>query len=246
MKTTARFSGSLLWIGLVAPLLLSACGTVAPIAVNAPRGFDGHSEAWAAGQRQAGSGLFTDESFDLGPYRVVEVRRDLASSQSSLSLGPLSWGKTADGFSFQLQGPQERVQGRCERREGETRLPVWGNQIPLQASFGLKCDCQGPQTHAQLELASASSWQIEDAWLPERVQLRVNGQSLTGRPFDLMGDTSEDGRAFVGFRFDSAGGPAAAVGLFSPGQVWLHDNLPASQRAAVSCALAGLLLHAGS
>ncbi|MCV2353074.1 hypothetical protein LNV09_02740 [Paucibacter sp. B2R-40] len=250
MKTRPQRPTQMSWASSAAAsaaavFLLSACGSVAPIAMTAPQGFEGQSESWAAGHRSAASGLFADESFGLGPYQVAEVRRDVLSSDTSFSLGPLSWGKTSTGFSYVLQGGDERLLGRCERKEGETRLPLWGNQIPLQASFGLKCDCQGQESHAELEMASASSWQIEDAWLPERIKLTINGQSFKASPFDHRGETMSDGRAFVGFRFDGSAGPAAAVGLFSPGQVWLHQTLPASQRAAMNCALAGLLLNTG-
>jgi hypothetical protein len=253
MKTRLPFSALLACAASAAALLLSACGTVAPIVMTAPQDFAGYSEYWVAANRSGAGGLFADESFELGPYRVTEVKRDLLSSSGSFSLGPLTWDKTASGFSYVLQGEGERLLGRCERREGETRLPLWGNQIPLQASFGLKCDCQsagpqdagGPANSARLELASASSWKIEDAWVPERLQLNINGHSFSGRPFDHQGQTISDGFAFVGFRFDGSVGPAAAVGLFSPGEVWLHQSLPVAQKAVMSCALAGLLLHTG-
>jgi hypothetical protein len=49
----------------------------------------------------------------------------------------------------------------------------------------------------------------------------------------------------LGYRIEGAAGPAAAVSLLFPGTVWLHQTLPEPQHAAMSCALAGLLLHVG-
>ncbi|MBT9492170.1 MAG: hypothetical protein IV107_07425 [Paucibacter sp.] len=230
----------------MAALLLSACAsTVQPIAMTPQQGFGGQSEALVAGHRSSASGVFADESFELGLFRVAEVKRDLWASSNSVGLGPLTFGKTSSGFSYVLQGPDERLLGRCEVRNGETRLPLWGNQIPLQAKFRLLCDCQGGQTSAHLDVSSDTGWQNVDAWLPNRLELSINGQSFSGSPFDHRGFTINDGRAFVGYRFDGQAGPAAAVGVFSPGQVWLHQQLPSAERAAMNCALAGLLLHFG-
>ncbi|MCV2367933.1 hypothetical protein [Roseateles oligotrophus] len=240
-----RLQKTSIWLAPVVLMWLSACGTVAPIAMTPPQGFEAQSDAFLAGNRSADSGLFANESFDLGPYRVTDVKRDWADSKASFSLGPLTWGKSSNGFAYVLRASNSTLHGRCEVNNGETRLPLSVSIIPLQSRFSLKCDCQGDGAPARMELASNSGWQQQDAWLPESLKLTIGEQSFSGSPFDHRGLAMSDGRAFVGYRFDGQAGPAAAVGLFSPGEVWLHQSLPASQRAAMTCALAGLLLHTG-
>lgn len=241
-----RLESNHFWPALPAALLLSACSAVAPIAMTPPLGFDGSSDALLPTDRGSASGLFANESFGLGPYRVTEVNRDLLSSTLSVGLGPLQAGKASDGFTYALQAPGETLQARCEAGNKELRWPLYGNSVPLKSRFALSCVCQGQRSSARLAMSSNSSWHQQDAWLPENLDITIDGQRFGGRPFDHSGQTIGDGRAFVGFRFDGPAGPAAAVGMFSPGEVWLHHALPTPKRAAMTCALAGLLLHAGS
>ncbi|MCV2367934.1 hypothetical protein [Roseateles oligotrophus] len=235
-------------LGLAALLtLLAACAT--QHALVTPEGFAGQSQILPASNRSRATGLLVDESFNLGPYRVTGIEGKSGSSANSKEINGVKTENKRSGFSFRLLGGPSGLTewaGRCESRSQDVSTKL-AYGISQQQGRGLfSCVCSSKDQHeATLSIASDRSWQGLSGSSSLSLSIAVDGQTYRVARYDGNGQTVPADEPFYGYRVDGGNGAVAALGLAYPGTVWLHERLPAPQREAMTCAIAGLMLHRG-
>ncbi|MFY7864688.1 hypothetical protein [Roseateles sp.] len=245
----AAFVNRWIWTTAAASVLagLKACST--PGSMQAPLGFEGQSLTLAAANRSRATGLLVDESFDLGPYRVTGIEGKSANSGDSLQLGSAKVEHRRGGFSYRMAGgPSGHTDAaaQCASRSKDTTVPLFSAVTLQRQKSSFTCDCRTQDGHAAaLTISSDSGWQSAAGANPVQLMIRVDGVEYGVGRYDGHGRLVPDDEPFMGYRVDGPAGPVAALGLSYPGTVWLHERLPGAKREAMSCALAGLMLHRG-
>ncbi|MEJ6004643.1 hypothetical protein WG899_03715 [Paucibacter sp. AS339] len=227
---------------------LGACSST-PVVMQAPAGFEGQSLTLAAANRSRATGLLVDESFDLGPYRVTGIEGKNSSSGGSFQIGGAKVENKRGGFSYRMVGGSSgrtEVSAQCSSKSHETSVPLFSAVTLQRYKANFACDCRTQDGHnSTLSIASDSGWQGAAGSNPVRLLITVDGTEYPLGRYDVNGRLVADDEPFYGYRLDGPSGPVAALGLSYPGTVWLHERLPAAKREAMSCALAGLMLHRG-
>jgi len=227
---------------------IGGCSSTA-MEMRPPAGFEGQSLTLPAANRSRATGLLVDESFDLGAYRVTGIEGKNSSTGGSFQVGGLKVENRRSAFSYHLLGGNSGrtdVAAQCASKSNETSLPVFSAVTLQRYKVNFSCDCRTEDGHsASLSIASDSGWQGAAGSNPVRLSINLDGVEYPLGRFDLHGRSVPDDEPFAGYRVDGPAGPVAALGLSYPGTVWLHERLPAAKREAMSCALAGLMLHRG-
>lgn len=254
IKTNSEFTAPMAsWrrAGVGALLLtlgLAGCSHL-PTEIQAPLGFEGQSLSLPAANRSRATGWLVDESFDLGPYRVTGIEGKASSSGDSVQIDGLKIEKRRSSFSYHLLGGNANrsdAQAHCASNSQDTRLPVFNAVTVQRYKVNFSCDCRTQDGHvAKLSIASDSGWQGAAGSNPVRLSITVDEVEYPLGRFNAQGRTVPDDEPFAGYRVDGPSGAVAALGLRYPGTVWLHERLPAAKREAMTCALAGLMLHRG-
>ena len=235
-------------------MLLTACSTTATLVT--PQDFAGQAQVLQAANRSRMTGLLVDESFNLGPYRVTGIESKSSSSANSTTINGVKTEKTRSGFSFRLLGGptgQTEMLGRCQSRsQALSSRPANGvNEEQARSLFSCQCSAAAgggvgyPQPESTLSIAGDRSSQGRSSSTSLSLAISVEGQSYQVGRYGAEGQLIPADEPFYGYRVDGPQGAVAALGLNFPGTVWLHDRLPAPQREAMTCAIAGLMLHRG-
>lgn len=228
--------------------LLAACATTAPLVT--PMDFAGQSQQLPVTNRSRATGLLVDETFNLGPYRVTGIAGKSSSSANSTTLNGVKTENKRSGFNFQLLGGpsgQTEMAGRCESRAQElTSKPSFGiSQEQGRSLFSCVCRSSDQRHEALLSIAGDHARQGRSSSTSLSLAIVVDGQHYAVGRYGGNGQSIPADEPFYGYFVDGPQGGVAALGLGFPGTVWLHDRLPGPQRDAMTCALAGLMLHRG-
>lgn len=217
---------------LVPTLLLAACATARmPPPADLPSG----TEVLDVGNRSRMTGLLVDESFDLGPYQVRQVKRDL-NSAGSVSIGSVSQERSRQGFQFRFIGGEE-WQGHCELKTRDTALQANPTLRLEDSRARLACSCNSPTRSASLHL--------DDNWRPLQGHMDTgDGKRLEMRQVAFgQGDGGLRSPA-MGYRVQGADGrTVAAAEVLYPGRIWRQSAQPADQREPQACLLSALMIY---
>lgn len=233
---------------LLAPVLLSACVSNPP-RMNPPEPFQAQSELLESKGRTRLSGLWADESFQLGPYRVEKVKRGW-TSKDELGLGRLTQVKTKEGFKYEFKG-RHAWNGRCDYQSTERGLKIGSNFTLEDHKAQLGCSCG--QADAQLGTEGLDArLNLDDEWKPMRGWLDL-GQGQPAYALHQSYERRTQGGMPVeqglkspalGYWVDGSDGrPFAAVEVLHPGRAWLPRSLAEPQKEAMACLMAGLMLY---
>jgi hypothetical protein len=222
MKKT-QLLGTILIVGLGNV----ACGPAARMV--APSDLAGKSRVLEVADRSKATGALANESFKLGDYQIVEVDRDWNSS-SSFGAGAYGAGNKTTGYTFQFKAGGTTWKGTCASLAKGKSV----GSISFANSTDVTCGCESGG---------------------EKVTLKVGGETeATGgtftagsKTYQVSGvdetDKSYFGAKPVGYRLDDGETAYAAVETMRPGRVWLHEDVSEPEAAAISCALAGMMLY---
>lgn len=220
--------------GALGSLLLGGCALPPGSRMAAPADIAPTAEVLDVGHRSVARGLLIDESFDVGLYRVHEVRRGSTSNRSG-SIGALSATSTRESFGFSFTGRQD-WQGRCEYRSRGHYLQV--NAVTLEdRKDELDCSCQSGGEQVRLHL--------QDQGRPLRGEMQL-GQARYAMLQYAFGNSDGGVRSpAVGYRVEPLQGGAgvAAVEVLHPGRIWQQRDLPAAQREPMACLLSALMIY---
>ena len=213
---------------LLAPLFLMACAS--PRLVPPSDVADGL--VLDAKDRSGATGLFADESFGLGPYRVDKVKRKWEQS-SSVDMGNYDQRKTTTGYSYQMTGGAVPWKGVCEvSRNAQKTKTVFGISM-IEADLVLNCECTGGAQAARLQLQALPGAKITGTVTPA-------GQDYAITPLANW-PLSQLDQAPGGYRIDGTDGARGALEA-RPGRIWYTSKLPEAEREPATCALVGLML----
>lgn len=159
------------------------------------------------------------EEFQLGAYRVTEVKRKGVESSGYSIFG---WGTRRMGttFSYVLTVPNGRIDALCE-------LEQEGSQTKFSGKLGCRCGNDKLMTAVGREAEVGSLTLGGQDYMMQAVRSRISGSD------------SDDP---IGYRVDPkpAGTPLGAVGVTDG--VWLRKGLDESARQQLTCLLAGVML----
>ena len=220
-----------------------ATGCIVGLRMQPPRDLVGVTEVLeVAGGSQFGRGLFTSESFDLGPYRVSDVNRDWSHVRGATRDVWFFGGRKLEtrsvgGFSFAFGTAEGPLAGVCETAVlSETY--EFGSWSVGEDARSMGCECaRGASVVSSLFVVDSGAGTQWDGWLKlGGTQYQIEAQHR------LEGNTTSAGPA--GYRLDGpAPPPLGAIDIMHPGRVWLHERLSEEDRAAAGCAAAAILLE---
>ena len=222
-------------IMITAAGFLGGCSTTSQMVV--PTDVSGVSDVIAATDRSIWSGALADETFTLGPYRVIDVDRDWDSSRStsvSVSKFGFSWGNTEGGYAYQFDTPDGRMNGQCLTEAKDTGFSV--RSVDFQTRVAkLSCICNDSGTEVARVMLQA------DITAGYSGTLTANGQQYRIESINEREEGLNSGDP-TGYRVDGDQ-PTGAVEVLNPGRIWLALDLERSQRARLACTFAGLMLY---
>jgi hypothetical protein len=220
------------YVLLAGAVLVGAAGC-STLRMKPPADVARQSDVYEAKNRSHATGLFVDESFALGPYKVAKVDRDWDKGGSFTVLGYSSADVTT-GFSWELREGAETLAGRCGSLTATTGFAVLGGKLS-SSDTKVACGCGAGETAATLELEG-------------RHRGKAKGKvTLPSGTFEIA-SVHETNAAWgqmepAGFRVDGEGGPVAAVEVLRPGRLWLAKSLEAAERRQLACLLTGAMLY---
>ena len=212
-------------------LLTTATGACTPPPMAVPQDVERASDEILITDRSRASGMFVDESFTIGPYRITDVNRKWNSSSSSSFLS-VSSGESKGGYSYGLKAPEGEYKAACTSHLDEKSVGVLGGAFGSQ-NYAVLCQCGGP-TLATFSMSADSSSRYKgtvvagnDSYAIEGIYTYEKG-GTSGNPlgYEVRGAT-----------------PVGAVEVMGKGRVWLSKSLDPIARANVACLFAGLLLY---
>lgn len=220
-------SGKLL---ILAPLALIACAgprMVPPAEVASGTVLD-------AKNRKNASGLFVNEAFDLGSFKVDKVDRK-SVSESGFGISNYSSNKTTTGYSYLLRGGAKEWKGACAMSKDDKSVGL-GNGLAIgRTKSNLTCECKSGDQAGRLEMKAGNNGEYEGTISP------------AGKGYDVTRVTTFDkkywGAEPAGYRFDGTDGARGAVETMKPGRIWFTDKLSQEERDPATCLLAGLMLY---
>ena len=202
-----------------------------------PADINGILDVIAVTDRSIWSGALADESFTLGPYKLIDVDRDWDSSRSlgfSISKFGFSSGNTEGGYTYELETLGGPMSGQCLTQAKDTSISV--SSVDFQsrvAKLGCICDRSGTEV-ARIILQADVTAGYSGTLTASGQQYRI--ESINERE---GGFSSGDP---TGYRIDGDR-PAGAVEVLNPGRIWLAPNLEEPQRANFACTFSGLMLY---
>lgn len=215
--------------------LFGGCST--NMQMKVPADISRATDVISATDRSAWSGALADESFTLGPYKIIDVDRDWNRTKSStltISKLDLSSGNSKGAYAYKVKTPNGQLQGECVVRSSEDSLGKKGGLQLSSKTAKLNCTC----TDGKTEIANVDiSAENMDNFLGK---LNVGGKSYNISSLKETESTFSIGVS--GYRIDSDK-PIAAVEVLKPGRIWLGKGLAETERSALSCNLVGLMLY---
>jgi hypothetical protein len=220
------------------PLALAACH---PAKLAVPSDVAAATEVLEARNRSGASGMFVNEDFEIGEYRVRDVDRS-AESRTRWSFGDASQTSGDGGYAYRLEGGDAPLEGACRYTNEKTSVRdgfLGGTVSTATQSFTCACGAD-----ARVDLKSGPG---------AGLSLFGRDESLFVGPLQLGGATYQarslhgfEGGAkvpeAVGYRVDRDG-PFAAVDTLPPGRVFLPRSIAPADRAKLTCLLAGMMLY---
>jgi hypothetical protein len=196
-----------------------------------PKDVGGASDEIVISDRSGMSGALVDESFTMGPYKVVDVSRKWNSTSSS-SIAGFSSSDAKGGYTFGLKAPEGEYKATCASQLAAKSVGVFGGALGTQ-NYNVLCQCGGPADakftisaddtshYKGTVTARSASYQIEGIYTDEK-------GSSTSKPMGYLVRAND---------------PVGAVEVSGKGRVWLAKTLAPAARADVACLFAGLLLY---
>ncbi|ALT79173.1 hypothetical protein [Paucibacter sp. KCTC 42545] len=222
---------------LLSVLLLSACAL--PTArMTPPPDIAPNADVLEVANRSSFIGALVDESFDVGPYRVTEVKRGWGSN-SSTTLGNVTVQKSSSGFRFGFNGTADHWQGRCDYR-AQSRLVQLGNVGNLEEDkANLRCSCRSDNKEREV------SFDLDDEWRPLRGALLIDASRYEVQQYSFGRHRGGLKSPASGYRVEREGNGTgvAAVEVLHPGRIWLQRSLPAEQREPMACLMSALMIY---
>lgn len=223
---------------------LTACSNLPLIKVQetVPQDVAATSQVLQVTHRNKINNFLSDGYFEIANYAITRIKKDSISS-SSAQMGPYSQTKTKSGFQFNLTNLAENKSQwnvRCDVR-------IDGNVVKV---FGL--DTISNKRHVQCNLNGAegtASLNIREEMDTPKGELSINQSNYSVRAYTYENPHPDPFRIpkVYGFRVDSNGVNQGAIELSdTPGRAWLNPNLSADQKAAMTAALAAMLIQYGS
>jgi len=223
----------------IAALALTACHA-AKLAV--PSDVLGATEALEVTNRSSATGMFVNEDFEIGAFRVRGVDRS-ATRASKWSAGTTTQTTSDGGYTYRLEGGEVPLEGTCrstsERTSGRDFL-FGGTASIGRASFDCSC---GPDARVGLQTGVSATIPVPNGESP----LYTGNLLLGDKTFHVRSLHGFEGGASVlepaGYRADKDGVPFAAVDVLAPGRVFLPREVTSIDRARLTCLLAGVMLY---
>jgi hypothetical protein len=209
---------------------LSVGGCAAPH-MAVPKEVGAASDEIVISDRSSMSGALANESFTMGPYKVVDVSRKWNSTSGS-SFAGFSSSEAKGGYTFGLKAPEGEYKATCASQLAQKSVGVFGGALGTE-NYNVLCQCGGASQAAFTISADTTShykgiitartakYDIEGIYTDEK-------GSTTGKPMGYLVRGSD---------------PIGAVEVSGKGRVWLAKGLEPGARADVACLFAGLLLY---
>ncbi len=247
MKTLTIFtprSLSLTSLAIASSLALSACQQlpISHVQETVPQDVANSSQVLMVKQRHKINNLFADGFFEIGDYAITGIKKGGTSSSSS-QLGLYSQTSSKTDFRFSLaniNNAQSRWDVHCKIRAEGSVVRLFGVDGVSQKS-SLDCDMQSTQGTAILNLISEMD--------TPKGQLIINQTPYAIRAYSYGNPHPDRTRIpeIFGFRIDDGQSNRAAIELANtPGRAWLNTELAPEQKAAMTAALAALMIRYGS
>ena len=223
------------------PVLALALAACHPARLAVPSDIAAATEAVDVQNRSGVTGMFANEDFEIGAYRVREVDRS-ATSGTRWSVGTTSQSDWDGGYSFRLEGGEAPLEGECRYAKSRTsaREALFGGTVSVGRE-SLDCAC-GADVRFGVQSGGSGSVPI-----PSGEESRLTGNLVLGdRSFKVRSLHGFEGGATVnavaGYRVDGDAS-FAAVEVLTPGRVFLPRELAPADRARLTCLLAGMILY---
>ena len=218
-----------LYFGSLVVLAAGAC-TSARMAV--PKDVGGASDEIAITDRSGMSGALVNESFTMGPFKVVDVSRKWNSSSTSTIVG-LSSSEAKGGYTFGLKAAEGEYKGTCASHLDEKSTGFLGGTLGTQ-NFNVVCECSGA-SQANFSLNADTTSHYKGTVLARNANYMIEGIYT-----DDKGSSSSKP---LGYQVRGPSDTVAAVEVTGKGRVWLSKSLEPAARGDVACLFAGLLLY---
>lgn len=183
--------------------------------------------------RKNASGLFVNEAFDLGPYKVDKVNRK-ATSESGWGIGNYDSKKTTTGYSYLLKGGAQEWTGRCALSKSDHSVGLGKGMSIGNTKSNLTCECKSGDKAARLEMKAGNNGEYTGTFNP------------AGTAYEMTRVTDFDKKYWgadpAGYRFDGTDGAKGAVETMKPGKIWYTEKMAETEREPATCVLAGLML----
>lgn len=213
---------------LVAAVNLCACTAVQ---VTVPQDIVASSTAMDIHGMASIGGLFGDGNVDIGPYQVTGVHFDV-SDQSRWSLGIFQQHEEKSGFRFVLHGAVSDWTVSCRRGNAGNTVRLFGvDGVAKQRD--LHCDLRSGTRLASLDMSE----DVEHV----RGSMQLDGHRFAIYPYSYGNPQPGVTPVPLGFRIEKNQRSIAAVGLHCAVQLWLGNDVPQEQRAALVAGLAAVL-----
>lgn len=208
-----------------------------------------------------------DESFQIGPYAITGVDRDVTFT-GRISIFGLSHKQVRGGYSYLFRGSNDERKAECVI-EGDEKAFAPGGSMSLSLARGaLKCVCYCGERTASLMMPLSYSALVEvggegeNKWRLGGAGEECHGElSIGARDFrvKVISGTEQKGFHYVagegwggttvvptpeptGCLVDGDG-PAGGLELVHPGRAWFARSLNATEREDMACLFGGLLLY---
>lgn len=217
---------------LAAAFLLSGCcsaGSGAPPTKAPPKVVEAQLVALPAQGRSSCSGMFVDESFQIGEYPISNVRRG-GQTTKGFNFKPWTKRKVTSAFSYTVEADGVVMKGAC--RDTSSRATSWDGSISSSDGLGqretssydfFECSCSASGTDTLLEISGTGDFQ---------------GVFITMD--DHTHHLKKEGTVHIA---QLEGAPWLAVSRAKPGGLWLDPVLDEPARARLSCVVAGWMLR---
>ena len=218
-------------------LALSSACNMASVHMVVPPDIAEKGELVVVKDRGNSSGMFADESFVLGQYRVQKVDRSAVSGE-----GDEEKREERSHFSFELWSPTETLAAQCHERQGKIYeqsmevAHVTLEETPEVTYANLSCSC-GSGASLALERTDKQTGELELARARFPLVALYGTEGGAGQTLQALARDN----APTGYRVDGEA-LLGAVEVLHPGRVWLARDMPPEARQRLSCLFVGLLL----